>query len=127
VLDAHRREDLLAYCVSELWLASRRYDGSRYPDFTTFARAVARRRAIDWLRSDLGRTRWAFRDHVCERERPHVLSLDAGSLGPELGSALGSRSLDPAECGDPDLGRVLERGGSSEAWNAAEEGRRDAA
>ena len=52
-------------------------DPSKYREFRQFADAVVRRRVIDWLRGDLGRSRWQFGAHVYERTRPELLSLDA--------------------------------------------------
>jgi hypothetical protein len=78
IFDAHRREDLLAYVVSELWVASRKFDERRYRSFGQFADAVARRKTIDWLRLDVGRTTWRFSTFTHERPLPDVLRLDSG-------------------------------------------------
>jgi hypothetical protein len=42
-LDAHRKEEVLAYAVSELWVASRKYDARRYKSFGQFADGVVAR------------------------------------------------------------------------------------
>ena len=107
VLDAHRREDLLAYAVSELWVASRRYDARRYRSFRQFADGVVQRKVIDWIRADLGRSRWRLGNgYVHERKQPQLLSLDAAAGGDRLGSPLERGALDREDC-SPDLRRVL--------------------
>ena len=123
VLDAHRREDLIAFCISELWVASRKFDAGRYREFRQFADPVVRRRVVDWLRSDRGRSRWAFgadAQHiraefresggVYERERPTVLSLDGpvGDDGGTLGDALPDLAGDRSPGGAPSLDRLLD-------------------
>jgi hypothetical protein len=106
-LDAHRKEEVLAYAVSELWVASRKYDARRYKSFGQFADGVVRRRVIDWLRADLGRSRWRLGNgYVHERERPQFVSLDAAAGGDRLGSPLERSALDREDC-SLDLRRVL--------------------
>jgi hypothetical protein len=105
-LAPHRREDLIVYCVEELWIASRKYDARRYRSFQQFADGVTRRKVIDWLRLDVGRSRWAFGDHIYERPKVELLSLDAGAGGDQLGSSLERGAFDREDC-SLDLRRVL--------------------
>ena len=71
----HEKEDLCAHLIGEAWVLSTRYEpGAR--SFSAYATATLRLRAIDWHRARKGRTKWVFSDHVHERERPDVLSLD---------------------------------------------------
>jgi DNA-directed RNA polymerase specialized sigma24 family protein len=99
ILSHHRREDLAAYVIEKVWQASLIYDSARYRSFATLARTVARRRAIDWLRADLGRTRWQFHGHTYERELPALVSFDSPG-GSELASTL------PGGEGDFEAGRL---------------------
>jgi DNA-directed RNA polymerase specialized sigma24 family protein len=120
VLSHHRREDLTAYVIEEVWQASLTYDSARYRRFTTLARTVVWRRAIDWLRADLGRTRWQFHGHTYERELPALVSFNSPD-GSELASTL------PGEQGEFDAGRAdliwaLTQGSGSRLRPQLEEG-----
>lgn len=67
-LDFYRREDLMAFCMAELWVASRNFDEGRFRSYRQFANAVVFNNAIDWLRSNIGRVIWRFSDHIHERD-----------------------------------------------------------
>jgi len=120
IYSVHRREDLLAFVIAEVWVASRKFDARRYASFEQFAYSVAQRRVFDWIRLDAGRSRWAFgpnADHahaggVYERERPELLSLDfeRESGDGELDGALSGVANDFADTRSPDLMRVLAAG-----------------
>jgi DNA-directed RNA polymerase specialized sigma24 family protein len=116
VLSIHRREDLTAYVLSELWVASSKFDAGRYKSFRQFADAVAQRRVVDWIRADRGRSRWSFGPNanhahaggVYERERPQVLSLDFDGGSGEGGlDPPDPRGEEDFEGGGIDLRRVL--------------------
>lgn len=117
-LNEQQRDDLLADLIAYTWELSLRYDPDqdharargREPGFGGWAIHWLRFRVIDWVRKTEGRTRWAFSDHVYERSVPAVASLD------QLDDALGPSSMDAAAHSDVDLGRVLLRGDSREAW-----------
>jgi hypothetical protein len=125
VLSEHRREDLLAYAVAELWVASGKFDPARYSSFQQFADSVVRRRVIDFFRAELGRSRWQFGTHVYERERPLVLSLDAPLTdgGGSLRDTLAGRTLDLGEPGLPDRLRRLSAGALEGSWPDTESSR----
>lgn len=104
-LTFHEKEDLCAHLIGEAWVLSTRYEpGAR--SFSAWATNTLKLRAIDWARARKGRTRWVFSDHVHERERPDVLSLDErrerGLDDPVPGGV-----LDGAGDCDPDLERLL--------------------
>jgi hypothetical protein len=69
-----------------LWVASRKFDAGRYREFRQFADPVVRRRLVDWLRSDRGRSRWAFgavrsaHPGRVPRKRGHPRTSGHGSL-----------------------------------------------
>jgi hypothetical protein len=104
VLAYHRREDLLAYAVAELWIASSKYDAGRYRSFARFADGVTRRKCVDWLRSDLGRTRWQFKDYTHQKARPQFVYVDHPDGAGELDRAL------IGEQGEFEIGRLDLRG-----------------
>ena len=115
-LSYHQREDLHAYLVSECWRISLEFDPDRGVYFSAFATGVLKRRRVDWLRKERGRTRWSFRGRIHERKLPSFTSLDAD--GPErnrLGAALGAWGGDPAAGRDPELARLLDDGGRRQA------------
>ena len=88
----HDSEDLLAYLVETCWELSLVYRPNGQPArFSSYAAPILQRRVTDWQRKTKGRTRWTFRDHIYERPRPILVSLD--SVTPEL-DRLGA-SLDP--------------------------------
>jgi hypothetical protein len=115
-LSYHQREDLHAYLVSECWRISLEFDPDRGVYFSTFAAGILKRRRVDWLRKERGRTRWRFRGGIYERKLPSFTSLDAD--GPErdrLDAALGAGGGDPTPGRDPALARLLDDGGRRQA------------
>jgi hypothetical protein len=74
-LNTQQRESLATYLVEEVWRCSLRFDSDQC-SFSTLAGTVARRRVVDWLRLEFGRSRWQFRGHTSERETPELISLD---------------------------------------------------
>jgi hypothetical protein len=141
----HRREDLLADLVFTLWRLSGldaelkpivprpqyAYDPSYGTSFQKWGGIRLYYAVIDWIRRTQGRTTWRFAEHTYERPpRPALLSLNGAAAsgddflskdlrGSSMGAAFGSSGLDPAAYSTPDLKRVLERGDSPEAWEAA--------
>ena len=105
-LRAHERDDLIAYLVAELWRASLSYDSARASSFSTHAYQLGRRRVIDWLRQERGRTRWKFSSGQHERERPDILSLDAPD-GDQLAGPLAGGEVE-CEIGRPAYLRLLD-------------------
>ena len=69
------REDLEQQLLVECWRLSLTYQPGA-ASFSTWAGGMLRRRVVDWQRQRNGRTRWVFRDHVYERPRPQIVSLD---------------------------------------------------
>jgi hypothetical protein len=106
VLSVHRREDLVAYVISEVWVASRNYDSGRYKSFSQVAGAVAVRKVVDWVRGDIGRSRWSFGTYTYERKRPEFVSLDADAGRDRLVGAL-ERGASGREDWSPSLRRLL--------------------
>ena len=90
-LSESRREDLVAYLISEVWRVSVNYDPERSQRFRSYARSILYFRCTDWLRRDEGRTVWKFAGSTHERERPKLVPLDDGDpmglphLNPESG------------------------------------------
>jgi RNA polymerase sigma factor (sigma-70 family) len=109
-LGAHDFEDAVAYLVAVCWEASLKFDHERSASFEKYAYALARRRTIDWLRKHRGRSRWVFKDHTYERERPQVFSLTDRDSESQLVGPLGSRMLDFGGSSGSDLARAIERG-----------------
>jgi DNA-directed RNA polymerase specialized sigma24 family protein len=104
------RDDLLAYLLSTAWELSRRYEPGGIT-FSTYAGTTLKRRAIDWLRKERGRTTWRFAGgRTYERERPVFVPLESG-----LDGTVGSWTGDPAADRSPDLDRVLGTRGSARA------------
>jgi DNA-directed RNA polymerase specialized sigma24 family protein len=95
------RTDLLAYLIEITWELSSRYQPGNL-SFSTWAHRTLRHRVIDWQRQWNGRTRWAFADHVFEREARTTVELDP--------DAVGTTNLDPAERSHTDEPR-MEPGG----------------
>jgi len=106
ISDAHRREELLAFVVAELWVASRKFDAQRYPSYEQFAAGVIQRKIIDYFRKELGRTVWKFGSYTYERSPVEVFSLDDRSER-GLGEALEGSARDFADDRSPDLMRLL--------------------
>jgi hypothetical protein len=130
-LNEQQRDDLLADLIAYTWELSLRYDPDqdharargREPGFGGWAIHWLRFRVIDWVRKTEGRTRYQFGPNaqhirvefrsaggVYEKQRREVVSLD------QLDDALGPSSMDAEAHSDVDLGRVLLRGDSREAW-----------
>jgi DNA-directed RNA polymerase specialized sigma24 family protein len=96
-LTFHDREDLEQFLLVELWRLSERYEPGGI-SFSTLAGTTLRRRLVDWQRSRFGRTKWQFADHVYERPRVELVSLDDPERDP-LGPSLAGRGVDNAEPG----------------------------
>jgi hypothetical protein len=120
-LQPEDRDDAVQFLIAECWRFSEAFDPVRAggTSFSSLARARLSQRAVDWMRSRLGRSRWVFNDHVHERERPVPLSLDAphehdtehGSLGESLA---GSDGNPEGRC-DPSLAAIVAAGGRERA------------
>jgi hypothetical protein len=107
-LSFHDREDLAQWLLGECWQLSLCYDTGdpKFPPcFSNYATIILRRRVVDWQPKRLGRTVWKFRDHVHERPRPQLLSLDD-----RVESDLGEGPGDPEVDRSPDLARILGKG-----------------
>jgi DNA-directed RNA polymerase specialized sigma24 family protein len=115
-LSFHDAEDLGEYLLVECWQLSLRYQAGGI-SFSTWAGNTLRRRSVDWIRQQNGRTIWRFGDgRVHERPRPVLLSLNMdGPDGDRLRSTLDEGVGDPAADCDPDRERLL--GGGSRARN----------
>jgi hypothetical protein len=108
-LSRHDQEDALSYLIGEAWRLSVWYDPSVGQEFSTYARRQLRLRFVDWLRTQLGRTRWSHSDRGrVERPRRELLSLDGFvDEGGEVVGGVRAGTLDtPFGC-DPALGRLL--------------------
>jgi hypothetical protein len=107
---AHLRPDLyddaLAYLLEVAFRADRSYDASYGGSFEQYVGWKLSLGVVDFYRKELGRTRWQFRDSLHTRERPNLVSLDAGSSEGELDGAL-AREQGELEAGDIDLRGVL--------------------
>jgi hypothetical protein len=115
-LSYHDREDLQQWLLEQVWTLSLKYTPGRgsTTSFAGWATTQLRLRVVDWQRARFGRTKWQFRDHVHERKRPTVVSLDYGDADRDrLGESDSTDGGDPATSGDTD-GR----------WLHAERGRR---
>jgi hypothetical protein len=87
------REDLLQHLVIECWRLGLAYrPGVIKLGFRKYAAVALRRKAVDWQRKRLGRTRWVFRDRIYERPPTILVSLDAG-----LGELESQGASDPAD------------------------------
>jgi len=75
-------EEAHAELVKIAWARSRRYNPHRGVSIDQYLYGVLVRRANDFLRSKLGRTKWQWKSHTYEKP-PELapLSLDAGSGG----------------------------------------------
>ena len=104
-LRPHETDDLLSFLFEVAWRESLRFDAGRGSvSFGTLLFTTAQRRIIDFYRKEHGRTRWQFRDHTYERERPQLISFDEayrGGLVEALTTVEGDREadLDPAFAG----------------------------
>ena len=111
-LSSHDFEDALSFLIEAAWKLSLGYQrGDRPASFSSYAAPILQRRVTDWQRKTKGRTRWTFRDHIYERPRPILVSLD--SVTPELdrlGASLDPRAGDLEDGGDPAFGG-LQAGG----------------
>jgi hypothetical protein len=107
---AHLRPDLydeaLAHLLEVACRADRSYDASHGGSFERYLGWKISVGLVDFYRLELGRTRWKFRDSLHTRERPDLVSLDAGSGEGVLDDAL-AREQGDFEAGDIDLRRVL--------------------
>jgi len=71
-------DDYLGWLLEETVKLAQRFDPAAGVAFDKYAYPLLRLRVVDHVRRTAGRTRWAFGDHVHERDpRPAVLSLDA--------------------------------------------------
>jgi RNA polymerase sigma factor (sigma-70 family) len=105
-LGYHDAEDLRQYLLVELWKLSERYE-PRGVSFSTVAGATLRKRVVDWQRQRFGRTRWAFADHVHERQQPELVSLDDPDRD-HLGAAVAAGPSDHEADSDAALVGLLE-------------------
>jgi hypothetical protein len=105
------RADAVAWLLGEAWQASERFDPGRGVPFRAYLKRTIKLRSVDFLRAQLGRSRWTFSDgRVHERERRQPLSLDGPAGGPSddrLGDTLPGSGLDDAACRLADELRVL--------------------
>jgi hypothetical protein len=80
---AHLRPDIyddaIGYLLEVAFRADRSYDASRGGSFERYLGWKTSVGLVDFYRLELGRTRWQFSDSLHERERPDLLSIDAGS------------------------------------------------
>jgi hypothetical protein len=107
-LSYHEHEDLAAYLLAECWLLSQSFQPELGVFFSRFAAPRLRNKAVDWVRSTRGRTRWKFSGgRVHERRRPEFVSLD-GQRDDRLDRALASRAGDPQADWDEDLRWLLD-------------------
>ena len=118
-LSFHDAEDLNEYLLVECWQLSLRYQAGGI-SFSTWAGNTLRRRSVDWIRKQNGRTVWKFKDRVHERPRPVLLSLSMdGPDGDRLRSTLDQGAGDPAADCDPDRERLLGDGDQARARDYA--------
>jgi DNA-directed RNA polymerase specialized sigma24 family protein len=107
-LNPQQRESLATYLIEEVWRSSLRFDAAK-GSFSTFAGIIARRRVVDWLRLEFGRTTWQFADRTIERPRPELVSFN-GDEGDRLAETVTAGTGDPADAWNPDLERLLDGG-----------------
>lgn len=107
------REELVSYLITEVWLASERFDGRG--NFGAGAHQLARHRCVDWIRALYGRTPGARESRQAHRDAVHLEDLDGwdswlSAGGSAVGSLIGPSPEDAAmRCG-PALQRVLAGG-----------------
>jgi DNA-directed RNA polymerase specialized sigma24 family protein len=112
-LSFHDAEDLGEYLLVECWQLSLRYQAGGI-SFSTWAGNTLRRRSVDWIRQQNGRTIWRFGDgRVHERPRRELVSFDDDAERDRMDLALGTESGDPAADCDPDRQRLLGDGSRS--------------
>ena len=108
-LQADDRNDFVAFLVAEIWRVSLIYE-PRGTSFATFAYRHSQLRAVDWMRSRFGRSRWQFADGSYERDRTVPLSLDvAAADGSTLGESLAERPSDSTTDRPPAFDGLLEK------------------
>lgn len=92
-----RYESLLTYLLEAAWFESRRYEQAR-GTFSTQLGSCLPGRAIDWLRSEDGRSKWSQSDRgrVERSRRPASISLDQHQNS-AAGLALVAIDADPAQ------------------------------
>jgi DNA-directed RNA polymerase specialized sigma24 family protein len=113
-LQPHERDDLLAHLIAVAWRLSLDFKPGRGSvSLSTYVYTIASRRVVDWIRSTRGRSKWVFHDHVHERPRPQMVSLDDDRAG--LVEAVAAGSSDPAASSSPDLERMLAAGDRARA------------
>jgi DNA-directed RNA polymerase specialized sigma24 family protein len=99
------REDLEQSLLVVAWEISLTYEPGRiHKGFSTWAGIILRRRITDWQRSNLGRTKWRFRNpdgsiRTYERERPQLVPFDDSALD-RLEQSLAERDGDREAGGD---------------------------
>jgi DNA-directed RNA polymerase specialized sigma24 family protein len=107
-LSFHDREDLGEYLLVECWQLSLRYQAGGI-SFSTWAGNTLRRRSVDWLRQQNGRTIWRFGDgRVHERPRREFVSFDDANARDRLDEALAEGNGDSEADRDEALGGLLD-------------------
>ena len=118
-LSFHDAEDLRQHLLVEAWRLSLSYQAGGI-SFSTWAGNTLRRRSVDWIRQQNGRTIWRFGDgRVHERPRRELVSFDDDAERDRMDLALGTESGDPAADCDPDRERLLGDGSRSRARDYA--------
>ena len=129
-LSHHDREDAVSAVIVAAWRGYERCQERGAEWNSSICYVVCRRGFVDHLRSRYGRSRWQFADHIYERERVVVVSLDdkwddgdgGASRADRVGESFGGGSVDPQERGDPGLERLLTRRGRPPDWLRAPKG-----
>jgi hypothetical protein len=106
-LSFHDAEDLGEYLLVECWQLSLRYQAGGI-SFSTYAGNTLRRRSVDWIRQQNGRTVWKFKDRIHERPRPALVSFDDDAERDRLVEAFGAGAGDGEADRDETLGRLLD-------------------
>jgi hypothetical protein len=108
--EAHLRPDLydeaLCFLLEVAVKADRAYDATYGGSFEQYLGWKLGLGCVDFYRWEFGRTRWQFRDSLHTRERPDLVSLDAGSSEGVLDDAL-AREQGEFEAGRLDIERAL--------------------
>lgn len=76
-LEEHRKDDALAYLISETWRISTRYDPARNTSFSKHAYAYQPKFFIQWLRDTFVDQRYGDDDKQTRDAIAHPASLDA--------------------------------------------------
>jgi DNA-directed RNA polymerase specialized sigma24 family protein len=107
-LSFHDAEDLGEYLLVECWQLSLRYQAGGI-SFSTWAGNTLRRRSVDWIRQQNGRTIWKFSGgRVHERARREFVSFDDDSERDRLVEAFGTGAGDSETGGNEAVGRLLD-------------------